>query len=347
MNDKPSAELPFVSLVMAVRNEAKFIRRSLECLLSQDYPADRLACIVADGMSQDDTPETIRSMQGQHPNLRLVENPRKTTATGLNVAILASKGDVIVRMDGHSEIRPDYVRNCVSELERTGADHVGGAAPPIGDTPFGEAVALATTTRFGAGSSSFRYSDREEWVDTAFLGAWTRSALERLGLFDEALKCDEDDEINYRLCAQGGRILLSPLLQATYRPRGSAAGLAKQYFRYGFWKVRVMQKHPRQMRWTHFLPPGFAALLAVNALWATFSATGRMLFLAVAAPYLAVNLAASIAVAARRGWRYVGLLPQVYAILHLSYGFGFLSGLIRFAGSWNDRSGCVPCLPKH
>ncbi len=345
MSGTPSNPPPFVSLVMAVRNEAKFIRRTVECLMAQDYPADLLECIVADGMSEDGTPDIIRSLQGSHPNLRVVENPRKTTATGLNTAILAAKGDVIVRMDGHSEIGPDYVRNCVRELERTGADHVGGSAPPAGDNRFGEAVALATTTRFGAGGSSFRYSDREEWVDTVFLGAWTRKVLGRIGLFDESMLCDEDDEFNYRLHGQGGRILLSPLLRATYRPRNSPAGLAKQYFRYGFWKVRVMQKHPRQMRWSHFLPPAFAASLAVTAAWALFSAAGLVLLCAVAVPYITVNLAASVAAAARGGWRYAGLLPLVYGILHLGYGFGFLSGLIRFAGSWNDRRGCVPQLP--
>jgi glycosyltransferase involved in cell wall biosynthesis len=111
MTNHSSNEPPFVSLVMAIRNEAAYIRRSLECLLSQDYPAHRMELIVADGMSDDGTPQAIRSLQEQHPNLRLLENPKKTTATGLNTAILAARGDVIVRMDGHSEIRPDYVRN--------------------------------------------------------------------------------------------------------------------------------------------------------------------------------------------------------------------------------------------
>ena len=346
MNNLASIDPPFASLIMAVRNEAKYIRQSLECLLSQDYPANRLELIVADGLSDDGTPQAIRSLQGRYPNLRLLENPRRTTATGLNLAILAARGEVIVRMDGHSEIRPDYVRSCVAELQRTGADHVGGAAPPIGDSAFGKAVALATTTRFGAGGSSFRYSDREEWVNTVFLGAWTRGTLEKLGLFDEGLLCNEDDEFNYRLCEQGGRILLSPLLKATYRPRGAPAPLAKQYFRYGFWKVRVMQKHPRQMRWSHFAPAAFAAALAGSALWALFDVSGRVVLGSVAALYLAANLAASVLAAARAGSRDAGLLPVAYAILHLSYGVGFLCGLIRFAGSWRDRCGQVPRLPK-
>lgn len=333
---------PLVSLVMAIRNEAPFIRATLESVAAQDYPADRWEVIIADGSSTDGTPERVREFASKHPNVRLLDNPRRTTATGLNAAIAASRGDVIVRMDGHSELPSGYVRICVEELQRTGAEHVGGAVSTVSPSPFGEVVALAMSTPFGVGGARFRYSDREEWVDTVFLGAWRRDVFERIGLFDESMACNEDDEFNYRLREAGGRNFMSPPLRVTYRPRDTAWGLAKQYARYGFWKVRVMQKHPRQMRPSHFVPPAFAMALLVSSLSAPFSAFGQLLFALTAGSYLVASLVATLVC----GRKHALSLPLVYAILHVSYGFGFLSGLVVFAGSWRDRGGRVPFLSR-
>ena len=161
---------PFVSLVMAIRNEAPFIRKCLDSILSQDYPPDRIEVLVADGMSTDGTGDIVKSYQAGRPNLRLIENRGMITATGLNAAISSARGEIIVRMDGHSEMPLDYVRNCVAALQRTGAEHVGSGVLTTGKTVFGEAVALAMSTPFGVGGSRFRTTHREEWVDTVFLG---------------------------------------------------------------------------------------------------------------------------------------------------------------------------------
>ena len=340
-----TAETPFVSLVMAVLNEAPFIERSLKSVLAQDYPADRMEVLVADGLSTDGTRAALESFQSGHSRLRILDNPKRTTATGLNLAIAHARGEVIVRMDGHSELPPDYVRHCVSELSRTGAEHVGSAITTIGESEFGKAVALAMSTPFGVGGARFRYADREEWVDTVFLGAWPRSIFERIGMFDESMKCNEDDEFNYRLLDHGGRILMSPPLRVKYTPRDTPSALATQYFRYGFWKVRVFQKHPRQMRASHFVPPLFSAVLLISACWAAASTAGAILFAATAGAYLAANVAASLIAGLRHGWKRIRFLPLIYAVLHLSYGFGFLAGLARFAGRWGDRTG-APDLNK-
>jgi GT2 family glycosyltransferase len=204
------------------------------------------------------------------------------------------------------------------------------------DGYFGEAVALATSSPFGVGGARFHYSQKEEWVDTVYLGAYPRRVFEQIGLFDEEMVRNQDDEFNYRLRARGGRILFSPHIRSHYTCRDKPRKLWLQYFQYGYWKVRVLQKHPRQMRWRQFVPPVFlVALLGAVGLVVAGMLWPLML---VAGSYLLANLAASLWTASRAGLRYLPVLPLTYAILHFAYGAGFLSGLVRFAGRWQEDS---------
>ena len=331
-----TASLPLVNVVMPIRNEAPHIRQCLEAVLAQDYPADRLDVVVADGMSDDGTREIISGYVQGYPNLRLLDNPQRIVPTALNVGIRVAQGDIIVRVDGHTTLAPDYVRECVAALERTGADNVGGRMDAQARGYFGKAVALATSSPFGVGNARFHYSSKEEWVDTVYMGAYRREVFEHIGLFDEELVRDQDDEFNYRLRAHGGRILLCPQIRSQYTNRSSPRKLWRQYFEYGYWKVRVLQKHPRQMRWRQFVPPVFvAALLGALGL----SALGIFWPLAlIAGSYLVTNLAATLWTAGRSGLQYLAVLPVVFLILHVSWGVGFLSGLLRFANRWRDRA---------
>ena len=333
-----------VSILMPVRNEAGHIQRSLEAVLMQDYPPEHMEVLVADGMSEDGTRLIVESYRAAHPNLRLVDNPGEIVPTGLNAALRVAQGEIIIRVDGHTIIAPDYVRQCVAALERSGADNVGGRMDALGQGGFGAAVARATSSPFGVGGARFHYSDSEEWVDTVYLGAWPRRVFEQVGLFDEELVRDQDDEFNYRLRENGGRILLSPAIRSVYTVRSMPHKLWKQYFQYGYWKVRVLQKHPRQMRPRQFVPPAFVlSLLAALAL-ALVTPVGGWLLAGIGGAYLAANLGAATLTAARRSWQHFLLLPMVYAILHLSYGSGFLVGLVRFANRWGDKLGKVPSL---
>ncbi|MBN1318610.1 MAG: glycosyltransferase family 2 protein, partial [Anaerolineales bacterium] len=237
--ENQSCDFPIVTVMLPVRNESNFIERSLGAVLQNDYPANCVEIIVADGRSTDSTRQIVESLQSDHPNLILLDNPELIVPTALNRAIHASRGDVIVRVDGHTIIDPDYIRQCVAALERTGADNVGGRMTAVGATPFGRAVALATSTPFGVGGARFHYSDREEWVDTVYLGAWPRRVFDRIGCFDKEMVRNQDDEFNYRLRKAGGRILLSPGIRSVYYTRDSPSKLWRQYFQYGFWKVRV------------------------------------------------------------------------------------------------------------
>lgn len=332
------SDLPLVTVIMAVLHEASFITRSLGAVLVQDYPAERMEILVADGRSTDGTRELVQALQGRHSHLRLIDNPGRIVPTGLNAALRQARGEIIVRVDGHTEIAPDYVRRCVAALRHSGADNVGGLMNATGEGTFGEAVALATSAPFGVGNARFHYSDRDEWVDTLYMGAWPRAVFARFGLFDEEAERNEDDEFNYRMLGQGGRIWLSQSIRSRYIPRSTPRALWHQYFQYGCWKVWVFQKHPRQIRMRQLAPAAFIVALAITALLAPFSGWGRWLLVLVAASYMFGNLGASVATARRHGWRHLRRLPLVFPILHFAYGLGFLVGLVKFRNRWKDRS---------
>lgn len=330
--------IPFVSIVMPVRNEAAYIRRSLGAVLAQDYPWEYLEVLVMDGCSDDDTRRVVSQFQEECSRLSLIENPGRIVSKGLNLALKHAQGEIIIRVDGHCEIAPDYVRRCVAHLQQDGIDGVGGPLETVGTTPLAQSIAIAMSTPFGVGGSAFRTSQKQTLlVDTIPFPAYTRSAIAQAGPFDEELVRNQDDEYNYRLRKLGYRLLLAADVRSRYYSRNNLQSLWKQYYQYGFWKVRVFQKHPRQMRLRQFIPPAFVGGLMGSAVLAWFTPAGRAMLAALLGLYLLANLAASILTAARRGWRHLALLPIIYAVLHFSYGLGFLAGLIRFARRWGSQ----------
>ncbi len=332
----PEAELPRVSVILPVRNEARWIASCLDAVLAQDYPPAKLEILVADGASQDGTREFVSARARQDPRILLLDNPEHIVATGMNRALKQASGDVIVRVDGHTLIAPDYVRQCVLALTRTAAACVGGRMNAVGQGAVGRAVALATSSRFGVGGARFHYLEQAAWVDTVYLGAWRRDLFTRLGPFDEELVRNQDDELSYRIRAQGGQILLSPAIRSRYFCRATLGSLWRQYFQYGYFKVRVLQKHPRQMQPRQFIPPLFLLVLLTSLLSAPGSTTARFVLATISAAYTAANFGASLWTA-RRAWRTLPLLPPVFACLHFAYGTGFLWGLLRFARRFGER----------
>jgi glycosyltransferase involved in cell wall biosynthesis len=331
------APQPFVSVLMPVRNEAAYIGRSLGAVLAQSYSSEQLEVIVADGISTDNTREIVAEFVCGHNNLRLVENSGKIVATGLNAALRVAKGDIIIRVDGHTAIDGDYVRECVAFLQKSGADNVGGRMSAVSETWFGRAVAVATSSRFGVGGARFHYSDREEWVDTVYLGAWRREVFDRIGTFDEEMVRNQDDEFNYRLRASGGRILLSPKIKSEYYNRATLRALWRQYFQYGYWKVRVLQKHPRQMQLRQFVPPLFAAALVLLLVSSFFLPIARILLVSLVLTYAILSIAGSLFAVRRTSWILLPLAPIAFSIIHVAYGLGFIAGLVRFQNRWRSR----------
>ena len=324
---------PLVSVIMPVRNEAAYIERSLGAVLAQEYPADCLEILVVDGLSSDGTRQAVLAQAAADPRVRLLDNPAGIVPPGLNIGIAQARGEIVVRVDGHCEIAPDYVRRCVQHLlaghEGAPVEAVGGPIETIGETDEAAAIALAMSSWFGVGGSGFRtIKDRPLLVETVAFPAYRRATLQRLGPFDEEMVRNQDDEYNYRLLKGGGRILLSPDIRSRYYSRGSLRSLWRQYYQYGYWKVRVMQKHPRQMRLRQFAPPALVAGLFGSAALGLVFRPFRWLLGAVVALYLVANVVASLSL----GREHAPRLLVIHPILHLSYGLGFLVGLAHFAG---------------
>ncbi len=335
---------PFVSVIMPIRNEARYIERSLGTVLGQDYASEQMEVLIADGLSTDNTHEIIAKLQKEYPShaIKVIENPGQIVPTGMNAAIPLAKGEIIIRVDGHCEIAHDYVRRCVDHIQQEGVDGVGGAMVTIGETWLAEGIALAMSSPFGVGGSAFRTIGGQTMLtDSVPFPAYTRKIIEQAGLYDEELVRNQDDEYNYRLRKLGAKILLAADVHSRYYSRSSLKSLFRQYYQYGYWKVRVLQKHPRQMRPRQFVPPLFALALLISAIVA-FVPTLRPISPIPGLLYLVANLIASLYVAFQHGWRYLFLLPLVYAILHVSYGLGFLVGMVKFANRWGDKQGKVP-----
>jgi succinoglycan biosynthesis protein ExoA len=319
--------LPFVSIIVPVYNEAAYIKQCLESILRNEYPRDRFEILVIDGGSTDGTHEIIEQMAKQYPQIIILKNYKRIQSVAMNIGIRNSRGEIIIRMDAHTLYAPDYIPRCVELLETTDAANVGGVLRAVGTNYISKIIAVAVTTPFGIGNAYYRYAEKEMWVDTLFPGAWRKSTLEELGGFNEEWAVNEDYELNYRLRKAGGKILLSPKIKCWYYVRPSLKALTRQYFRYGFWRAKTVVTYPDSLRWRQLAPPGLviSLLLSLGILPVKW-----MLGIIAPALYLAANLLASTWTASRKGWKYLPLLPFVFATIHLSWGIGFLVGLFRW-----------------
>lgn len=310
-----------ISIVVPCRNEARGIAEALDSILAQDLSGFTWEVLIADGMSDDGTREILKRYTCAEPRIRVIDNPRRTVPAGLNAAIRGACGDVILRMDAHTSYAPDYVRRSVETLCQTGAANVGGPARTRSHGYWGGAIAAAYHSPLACGGARFHNPEYEGWADTVPYGCWRKATLMDLGLFDETLVRNQDDELNLRLWRAGMRVWQSPAIVSWYRPRGSLRQLFQQYFQYGFWKVAVIRKHRLPASWRHLVPAAF--VLAVVLL----PAVSLKLWAAMAACYLAVCAGAAVVAARRYGWRLLPALPLVFLVYHTAYGSGFLAGL--------------------
>ncbi|HZZ70841.1 MAG TPA: glycosyltransferase family 2 protein [Pirellulales bacterium] len=333
LDSSPAAppELPFVSVVMPVRNEASYIANNLDILLSQDYPADRMEILVADGMSADGTREIISDYAGRDPRVRLLDNPGQIVPTGLNAAIKSSRGEFIIRVDGHGFVAPDFIRQNVALLEEhPEAWCVGGPIIHIGTNTFGKAVAIAQSHPLGVGNARHRFLDYEGYAEGALYPAFRRWVFDKIGYFDENLVRNQDDELNYRLGLAGGKVFVSPRVKFSYVVRNSVQKLFRQYFQYGFWRIPVQKKHRRPTSFRQTIPPLF--YLAVAILF--------VLGLVLHQPWIAAALpliyglalcGAGIALIPKVGWKVALCVPLALATVHGGYALGYWWGVLAAA----------------
>ncbi len=335
-----SVSRPSVTIIMPVRNEGAYIEDTLRSVLEQDYPQDSVELLIVDGMSGDNTRDIIHSTMKTPSDARrkpikykVLDNEAGIVPNALNIGLAQAEGDIIIRVDGHCQIPGDYVSKCVTLLEETGADNVGGTQCAIGNGAVSEAIAAANASPFGVGNSRFHYSKEPAWVDTVFLGAYRREVFSRVGGFDEDLVRNQDDEFNFRLLQANGQIWFDPSLRVKYFCRSSFRKLWRQYFQYGFYKVRVMQKRKGMASARHIVPATFVlALLATHSVG--ILSQSAIVFFLVSMPYFLATIFASVSTAGR-SLRLLPLLPVVFFILHFSYGAGFLWGLWKWRKYWS------------
>jgi glycosyltransferase involved in cell wall biosynthesis len=326
--------LPRVSVIMPIRNEERFIARSLGAVLEQEYPAELLEVLLVDGMSTDETRTVAHRIAAEqssdhHMPVTLLDNPAQHVSAAFNRGLREARGEIVIIVGGHCEIAPDYVRRCVETLERTGAACVGGPMQTIGETGVARTIALAQSTPFGVGGVAFRIGRAQPgYVDTVAFGAYRREVFDRIGGFDEELVRNQDDEFNFRLTQSGGKIWLDPTIGSRYYSRASLRGLWRQYYQYGFYKVLVIQKRGAVPSWRHLVPGAFVLALLASLLLG-FVTRRPLLAASVAGSYAAANLVAS-ALTAREDPRALPLLPAAFATMHLAYGLGFLMGVWRW-----------------
>ena len=248
----------------------------------------------------------------------------------MNVGIRAARGEYICRLDAHSEYSRDYLVRCLETMKKTGADNVGGPCVATGRGRLQRAIAAAFSSVFAVGNSHFHFSDYEGPVASLFPGFYKRDTLVRLGLYDEELVRNQDDELNLRLIRAGGTIYQCPKIRLKYFPRSSLKALFRQYLQYGYWKVRVMQKHRLVPSWRHLVPGVFVTGLALGPVFKLVSPVLFFLWVMLVTVYLVGSLGFSIHVARKKGWDLLPLLPAVFATYHVAYGLGFLFGVVDF-----------------
>ncbi len=274
----------------------------------------------------------------------MIDNPEKIAATGLNRAIREAQGEIIIRMDAHTVYATDYIRSCVEVLREVGADNVGGAARTLADGYVAQAIAHAFHAPFATGGARYRNLNFRGSVSTVPYGCWRKSTLERVGLFDPELVRGQDDELNYRIVSAGGTVWQSPRIVSWYRPRTSLAALFRQYFQNGYWKVAALRKHGRPASRRNLVPG--ACLLAgialpVGTAMAGLAGSARWhdallgAWIALVAAYFAASFAAVFSVARRKGWKFLPILPIVFATYQVSYAVGFLLAILRPPSAWD------------
>ena len=316
-----------VSVVVPVLNEERHLRDAVAEMLQQDY-AGPLEVVLALGPSRDHTDEIAAEISTADPRVRLVANPTGRTPVGLNAAIAAASYDVIVRVDGHALVPRDYVATAVEALERTGADNVGGIMAAEGVTPFEQAVACAMTSKLGVGAASFHVGGDEGPAPTVYPGVFRRSALERVGGYDESMVRAQDWEMNHRIIETGGLVWFTPRMRVTYRPRPSVRTLGKQYFEYGRWRREVARRHPDTLSLRYLAAPLAVLGVVFGSLLGLISMGGpALLAIGWLAPvgYLLLILTGSLVVG--RGLPFGGWvrLPVVLVTMHMAWGTGFLT----------------------
>lgn len=326
--------LPFISVVIPCRNEDKFIRNCLDSILNQDYPKDKLEILVIDGLSQDKTKEIVEGYTKQFVFLKLLDNPKKITASALNIGIKNAKGDFILWMSAHNYYEFNYISKCINVAMNLNVDNVGGIIIPLQKKQsfIGKCIINVLSSPFGVGNSRFRIPPKRPLeVDTVFGGCYKKEVFNKIGYFNEDLVRGQDMEFNLRLKKAGGKILLIPDIKSYYYARTDLKSFIKYNFINGLWAIMPFKYTnivPVSLR--HLVPLGFVLCLFIFLILSMFLNFFWGLFLFTIVSYAVINLFFSFCISVReKDLRLLFLMPVIFVSFHLSYGLGSVSGLIN------------------
>ena len=323
-------DLPLVSIIIPCRNEEEFVEKCLDSIIANDFPKNRLEVLVVDGMSEDRTREIVNGYLEKYLFIRLLDNPNKITPSSFNIGIKNARGEVIMIMSSHATYEKDYISKCVRYLRKYDADNVGGICVtlPGRDTLQANSIALVLSHPFGVGNAYFRIGlKKPRSVDTVPFGCFKREVFSKIGLFDEDLVRNQDDEFNLRLIKNGGKILLFPDIVSYYYSRDRISKLSKMYFQYGYFKPLVAQKVGGLLTWRQIIPSLLVSLLFVTGILSFFGKHFFLLFLIILGTYACVSFFVSLSLALRRDIRLIPFLIASFAAAHWSYGVGYLKGV--------------------
>ena len=320
-----------ISIICPIYNEEKYIGRFVQSLIEQDYDKSAMEVLLIDGFSTDNTREFIHGIIKDYPFIKLIDNPRHTVPFALNTGIRNSSGKIIVRLDAHCEYPKNYLTRLVSALGALKADNVGGVLRtiPAKNNSLCLAIALASSNRFGVGDSDHKIGSKEiKEVDTVPFGCFHRHIFEKLGLFDEDLTRNQDDEFNGRIINNGGRIFLIPDVVIEYTARDSIKKMCSMYYQYGLFKPLVNKKLGKPATLRQFVPAlflsGVVIGLVLSLLWHPF----LWLYLFVLLAYLIIGTCIGISSAIKKEKpSLIFLMPITFLCIHCSYGLGYLKGI--------------------
>jgi glycosyltransferase involved in cell wall biosynthesis len=321
---------PTISVVIPCRNERERIAQCLHSVLEQEDVPGGFEVIIADGMSDDGTREALDGLCRIDKRLIVIDNRDRITACGMNAGIRKARGEYVAIMGAHNHYAHDYLRSCLEVARETGADNVGGSMFCVGTSWLQQAIAIAHHSRFSVGGARWHDVEYEGPADTVFGGFYRREVFDRLGLLDETLVRNQDDEFNLRLTRAAGRIWHSPRIRSWYYPRASLAAVFRQYLQYGYWKVAVIQKHRIPASVRHLVPGSFVGALIALPFFGLAWSPALKVWLAMTGGYLFCTATASMMTAAKAGWRYLPVLPLVFGCYHFGYGIGFIKGITDF-----------------
>jgi glycosyltransferase involved in cell wall biosynthesis len=324
---------PLVSIIISSRNEEKFIGKCLDSIVGQVYPKEKLELLVVDGMSRDKTREIVKEYSQIYSFIKLLENPMKVTPFAMNIGIRSSHGEVVILVNAHSILEKNFLHNSIDYLKKTDADAVGGMLQSIneGSSLIAKAIPITTDSIFGAGGKRYRSRLDEGFVkDTLPYCAYRKEVIEKIGLIDEELIRDQDEEFNYRILKNGGKIYYTPKIRSYLFIRPSLKKLWKQHFQYGYFKPLVLKKIGGILTWRQTIPSLFVSSMVITGILSFFMREALWCFLFISGLYITINLIFSSILSVRKGFQLFPFITVSFATLHISYGIGYVKGIFDF-----------------